>query len=443
MRYNHIKIFIIVFVGLAVILGFSYFKSSEVKSGLNAPHPAIASAETITHPENAHENSLSEPEFEFESVRVRFGSTLAGVLDQSRASNSEANAIISAMRTVYNPRKIKAGDVIRIAKDEKARIAELHYKPATELTIIIKRDLNDQFIAVVDSLPVVTDTGYIFGSLETTVYDAVLEQGESPELIAAFTNVFQWDIDFFTEPRVGDQFAMIFEKQFVTDENTGRRSFLRYGKILAGAYLKQDSSYIAFNFPDEKGYSRFYDAQGNSFQKTFLKSPLNYSRIASYFSRGRMHPILKIVRPHTGVDYSAARGTPIVASADGRIIHIGWLGGYGKCIKISHKNGTFVTLYGHLSRFAAGLKVGSHIVQNQLIGYVGSTGLATGPHLHYTMYRNGKAIDPLKLRPSSGKQIEAEKMAAFSTRRDALLQQIGLLDHEDFSFSQQIAAIAR
>lgn len=442
MRYNHLKIFLIVLLGLIVILGFSFYKSSEFKSTLHAPEPATAKAEPAQPPEPVLSHS-SEPDLEFKDVRVRYGSNLASVLDQNRVARSEAAGIISAMRTVFNPRKIKAGDVIRIAKDAEARLVELRYKPATELTILIERSADGRFIAVVDSMPVITDTGFIFGTLQTSVYDAVLAQGESPELIAAFTDVFQWDIDFFTEPRSGDQFAMIFEKQYVDDNLTGRRSFLRYGRILAGAYLKRDSSYVAFNFPDEKGYSRFYDTHGNSFQKTFLKSPLNYRRIASYFSRGRLHPILKIVRPHTGVDYSAARGTPVVASADGRIVHIGWLGGYGKCIKISHKNGTFVTLYGHLSRFASGLKTGSVVVQNQVIGFVGSTGLATGPHLHYTMYRNGKAIDPLKIRPTSGKKISLEDMPRFAEVRDALLQRLGLASHDDFAFSQQITTIAR
>ncbi|MFQ5628777.1 MAG: peptidoglycan DD-metalloendopeptidase family protein [bacterium] len=365
------------------------------------------------------------------------------MLHKNHVDASEAATIIEAMRSVYNPRKIKAGDVFEIAKDRNNKIVVLRYKPSTELTIIIKRDSRDRFTATVDSLQVLTETGFVYGILKTTLYDAVLQTGESPELIVNFTDIFQWDIDFFTEPRFGDRYSILFEKQFVFDSTNQQRSFLRYGKILAGAYLKRDSSYIAFNFPDKKGYSRFYDTHGNNFQKTFLKSPLNFRRIASYFSRGRFHPILKIVRPHTGVDYSAARGTPVVASADGRIVHIGWLGGYGKCIKISHKNGTFVTLYGHLTRYASRLKKGSQVVQNQVIGYVGSTGLATGPHLHYTMYRNGKPINPLKIRPASGKPIASDLLPQFNTQRDVLLKRLGIASNQNFDYSQPPVAMAR
>lgn len=421
------------FLCLLAILGFSFY------STIGSEPPVHENKPSETHDPILIETNPPE----FESVRIRTGSNLGYVLDRKNVSASDANEIIAAMRRVFNPRKIKAGDILKIARDENDTFLELRYKPSAELTIIVKRDSLNQFIALADTLPVYTETGYVFGTLETTLYDAVLESGESPELIMNFTDIFQWDIDFFTEPRVGDRFAILFEKQFVVDRLTQLPSFLRYGDVLAGAYLKKDSSYIAFNFPDDRGYSRFYDFYGKSFQKTFLKSPLNYRRIASYFSKARFHPILKIVRPHTGIDYSAARGTPVVAAADGRVIHIGWLGGYGHCVKISHKNGTYVTLYGHLSRYAKGLKPGRMIMQNQIIGFVGSTGLATGPHLHYTMYLNGKPINPLKIRPTSGKSITPELMPQFRDQREIFLARLGLAFEDEIDFSQQVSTLAR
>jgi murein DD-endopeptidase MepM/ murein hydrolase activator NlpD len=434
MKFNVWHFFTAGLFVLFVVWGFSFYSKSKTEVAIGS----LVRSESPAIPAYS-----SSPSLEYEAVRMRPGSSLGNMLKKHNVEAREAYDIITALRRVFNPRKIKAGDILKIAKDENDAILELRYKPSTELTIIIKRDSLNQFIALADTLPVYTETGFVYGTLETTLYDAVLGAGESPELIMNFTDIFQWDIDFFTEPRVGDRFAILFEKQFVVDRLTHLPSFLRYGEVIAGAYLKKDSSYIAFNFPDDKGYPRFYDVHGNSFQKTFLKSPLNYRRIASYFSRARFHPILKIVRPHTGIDYSAARGTPVVAAADGRIVHIGWLGGYGKCIKISHKNGTYITLYGHLSRYATGLKPGSQVVQNQVIGYVGSTGLATGPHLHYTMYLNGKPINPLKIRPSSGKSIAPDLMPQFSEMRDIFLARLGLTPENELDFSQQVIAIAR
>ncbi len=380
-------------------------------------------------------------EVQFEEIMLKRGVTLSSLLKNNDVASAQAYGIIEAMRKVFSPKKIRAGERIKLARDDYGSVREVQYKPSASTTVIVRRDYLDNFTASVDTLPGMIDTGLIFGEIETSLYAAVLKTGESPELISKFSDIFQWDVDFLMDPRVGDRFAILFEKEFVSDGQGGKRTFVGYGDILAGAYIKRDTTLTAYGFPNKQGFMRYYDEQGRSFQKTFLKSPLNYSRISSYFSYGRFHPILKRVRAHTGVDFSAPRGTPVVASADGKVISAGWNGGYGNCIKISHKNGTYVTLYGHLSRFARGLRAGAQVSQNQVIGYVGSTGLSTGPHLHYTMYQNGKPINPLRMKSSSGDPIAKSEMLRFTSARDVLLFRLGLnLDKEPiFDFEASLA----
>jgi murein DD-endopeptidase MepM/ murein hydrolase activator NlpD len=241
-------------------------------------------------------------------------------------------------------------------------------------------------------------------------------------------------MSIFIDTQRGDRFRILFEKLFV-QRSDGGKEFVRYGRILAASYEPQSTQYsnlkddlTAFYFATKNGKGGYYDRDGRSFQKAFLKSPLNYRRISSHFSFGRFHPILKKFRAHTGVDFAAATGTPVVASANGTIKEIGWKGGYGNCVLIEHKN-HFATLYGHLSRFAE-FKAGDAVAQGEVVGYVGSTGLSTGPHLHYTIYLDGDAIDPLKLQPTSGDPIPLKQFSPFAKQRHALLMQIGLLpDH--------------
>ncbi len=363
----------------------------------------------------------------FESIRIRRGATLESLLRRRGVVREEVRDIIRSLSDVFNPRRLRAGDHISLGFLPDGVLKELRYTPEPEISIRVRRETDGRFVAVADTLPKFSDVALVRGEIQTSLFEAVLAAGESPELIMAFTDIFQWDIDFFTEPRRGDRFAILFEKEFILDEHTGLPTFLRYGPILAAAYIKKDHALVAYGYPRASdGRMQYYDAEGKSFQKTFLRSPLNYRRISSYFSSARRHPILKRVRAHTGVDFAAAKGTPVVASADGRVIHAGWLGGYGRTVKISHKNGTYVTLYGHLSRLRKGIRKGVTVKQNQVIGYVGATGIATGPHLHYTMYYNGRPVDPLKIRPAAGDPIAENQLAAFHELRKQREKQLGI-----------------
>ncbi|KAA3619491.1 MAG: hypothetical protein DWQ05_01860 [Calditrichaeota bacterium] len=383
-----------------------------------------SAASTNTDSDKVYSENIRE-------VRVRFGMTLGNILRKNDIPRLQIQPLLNAFSSVYNPRKIRAGEKLQLKFDADGQFSALYYRPTPDRKVNIFADSSGNFIAHLDTLPIIVKEKLLVGTIETTLYEAILQAGESPELIMAFSDIFQWDIDFFIDPRVGDSFGILYQKKSVIDPESGLPTFLQYGDILAAAYAQKDTTLIAFGNPVENGLLLYYDENGKSFQKTFLKSPLNYRRISSYFSRSRFHTIFKRRRAHTGVDFAARTGTPVVSSADGTVIFKGWNGGYGRCVKISHKNGSYVTLYGHLSRYA-NLRVGQKISQNHLVGYVGQSGNATGPHLHYTMYYNKKAIDPLKIRPLAGKPLQASQLPEFNLLKETLLQKLGLGTHKNF-----------
>jgi murein DD-endopeptidase MepM/ murein hydrolase activator NlpD len=387
-----------------------------------SPPPAHKTADTTALAVVAPAIMLEQP--------IGYGETLMNLLQESAVLPGDITRTIAALQKIFDPRDLRAGHSIRVAIDSSGALQQLLYRPSPEITVRVEREANGDLTGRCDTLALTPEIFLLTGEIETTLYEAVLAGGEKPDLLFDFTDIMQWDVDFFIDPQRGDRFRMLFEKLFVPAENNNK-AFVRYGRILAASYepkqARAASEFIAaFYFKSENGKGGYFDRDGKSFQKTFLKSPLNYRRISSFFSFGRKHPILKKIRAHTGVDFAADLGTPVVASASGTVKEIGWNGGYGNCVMIEHKN-HFATLYGHLSRFAEALKVGETVEQNQVVGYVGSTGLSTGPHLHYTMFLNGAAINPLKIQPSSGDPISAELMPRFAAQRNALLRQIGLL----------------
>lgn len=259
------------------------------------------------------------------------------------------------------------------------------------------------------------------GKIESSLWESMINECESPELIMKFTEIFEWDIDFLTEPRKRDSFRLIFEEY----HKDGK--FVRYGDILAAEYNTAfGGTHQAVLYQDLTGHKDYYDLSGKSLKKAFLKSPLNYRRISSRFSYSRFHPIFKRRQPHLGVDYAAPVGTPVVASGDGVVIYAGWKGGFGKLVQIRHPNG-FVTSYGHLSRFAKGIRRGARVNQKDLIGYVGNTGCSTGPHLDYRVKANGRYVNPLKMIVPSAKPVQEQYFADFERQRDNLLYALNFL----------------
>ncbi|MBW1824617.1 MAG: M23 family metallopeptidase [Deltaproteobacteria bacterium] len=261
----------------------------------------------------------------------------------------------------------------------------------------------------------------IAGTIKNSLFEDATKAGCGPQLILNFADIFAWDVDFFSDLRENDSFRLLFEEIYKDGE------FVKYGKILAAEFTNQGKRFRTFYFENDKGNAGYYDDEGRSVDREFLKSPLRFSRISSRFSKRRFHPILRINRPHSGVDYAAPTGTPVEAICDGKIIFIGWKNDYGKCIKLRH-NHIYTSYYGHLSRFAKGMKRGKRVKQGQVIGYVGSTGLATGPHLDYRLKKRGGFIDPLKFRSPRISSISKAQLPQFEKSKRQMLVLLGQLD---------------
>jgi murein DD-endopeptidase MepM/ murein hydrolase activator NlpD len=254
------------------------------------------------------------------------------------------------------------------------------------------------------------------GVIETSLYNAIMDAGGSPMLVNELADVYAWEIDFFGLQN-GDAFKVIYERFEVNGEEAGM------GKIITSWFLHQGNPFYAVQYDQGEGIE-YFDEEGQSLRKTFLKAPLRFSRISSRFTYSRLHPILKIRRPHTGVDYAAPRGTPVVAVGDGIVTMAAYKGGGGNTVKIRH-NSNYTTAYLHLSGYGKGIRKGTKVKQGQVIGYVGSTGLSTGPHLDFRFWKNGKPVDPLKIDPPSANPINENHKETYNA---IMRQMISKLD---------------
>jgi murein DD-endopeptidase MepM/ murein hydrolase activator NlpD len=291
-----------------------------------------------------------------------------------------------------------------------------------ELTVLLDRRSELHLVRVGEKIqvemtvrPVASEVVRIEGEVVSSLFGAVEDAGARPELAVEMAQVFQWDIDFFRDVRAGDRFVAVVDYQTVDDE------FFGYGTLFATRYVNDGRSYDAVVYPDDDGRLGYYDLEGRALRKQFLRSPLEFSRITSRFSMSRFHPVLKRRLPHYGVDYGAPVGTPVRVTADGTVTFLGRNGGAGRMIRVRHPNG-YVTHYLHLSRYASGIRKGSRVVQGQVIGYVGSSGLSTGPHLDYRVQQNGRWINPLTISSPPTKPLDASRLQRYLAHALAILE---------------------
>lgn len=314
--------------------------------------------------------------------------------------------ITSRFSQMFDLKKSQTGDNFKVFLDPDNSIVAFEYVSGDLKRYRLDRE-GDDFIKSVSDIGLDRVVKEVKGEVHTTLWDALHPHLPDMSLFFDMVEIFGWEIDFLTEPRIGDTFHMIYEIY----EKDGE--FKKTGRILAVEYVLEGNSHRAFLFTDPTGYQDYYDENGYSLRKALLKSPLNYRRISSTFSWRRLHPIYKIYRPHLGVDYAAPVGTPIVAAGDGYVTFKGKKGGYGNYLEIKHSF-DFVTCYGHLRNFARGVMNGRHVVQGQVIGYVGNTGESTGPHLDYRVRRKGKYINPLKMTIPAAMPVNDEYRPQFN-----------------------------
>jgi len=347
------------------------------------------------------------------------GETVSRLLDEY-LSPAEVEQLEDSCKEVFPLHTIRAGHAYAVTLYE-GDFKRFEYEIDREKKLVVSRTENG-FEASEKRLAFETYTVRLDGEISLSLFGAIERIGESGELAMQLADIFGWEIDFIRDIRVGDTFRVLVEKRM----RNGK--FMGYGEILAAEFVNQGRRSQGYLFHDEAGLPGYYDAEGNSLRKAFLKAPLEFSRISSDFSWRRLHPILKKYRPHPGIDYAAPTGTPVRTVGNGTIIAKGWMGGGGNTVKIRHMNG-YETLYMHLSRFARIAK-GDKVEQGEIIGYVGSTGLSTGPHLDFRMKKNGYYINPHKVENPKAASLPQHMMPAFSKRAQKLAS---LLDDKDFS----------
>jgi murein DD-endopeptidase MepM/ murein hydrolase activator NlpD len=332
-----------------------------------------------------------------------------------------AKADLAAIRNLPGIRQsldfLKPGDAIRVTHLNDGGIEELSRKVSETETLKVVRG-DGGFAAQIINDPVQTRIRTASATIDSSLFQAA-EAAEISDLVALkLANVFAWDIDFVLDIREGDRFTAVYEQVY----QDGR--YLRDGEVLAAEFVNAGKVYRAIRFTAEDGSTGYYTPDGKPMRKAFLRAPVDFTRVSSGFNTARLHPVLNIIRGHMGTDYAAPTGTPVHAAGDGRVNFEGIRGGYGKSIVLAHGSGVS-TLYGHLSRFAKNLRTGAHVTQGDVIGYVGMTGLATGPHLHYEFLMNGVHMNPQTVRLPGAEPLHPAALAKFRTVAAPLLGSLG------------------
>ena len=350
---------------------------------------------------------------------------LSDVLTRAGITGREYVSFMKAAHTL-NPRRMQPGLIFELRRLKSATVVNrFGVRLGPESHLVMSRLGGDSgWTETVEEIPWAAERLRTTAVIQTNLYDALdaaipdsfLPVRQRVALAWAIADVYDWEIDFTRDLRPGDRVEVLIERLQSAD---GER---RLGRVLAARVDVAGSPSFAFAFDGANGQSGFYDDRGRSLRRAFLRAPLRFSHISSRFG-GRFHPILKRWRSHEGTDYAAAYGTPVRATAEGTVIEAGRNGGYGNLIELRHANG-IQTRYGHLSRFAAGLHVGQRVHQEQIIGYVGATGLATGPHLHYEFRVNGRATNPQRKDAGAGEPVPAKLKSAFDTARAQLLAEL-------------------
>jgi len=372
--------------------------------------------EKVDHFKNIY--GLSTDTLNVSKYEINSGQNLSDILDIHGIDYQIIDQIVLSSRNVYDVRKMRAGNSYYILSEQDS-LADPKYLVYERNPIdFVVFSLQDSFYTYLDSKLLTADTVTTYGEIDGSLWFSMIDNNNDPELAINLSDVYAWTIDFFGLYS-GDSYKIIYEKTYADTQYIG------IGNILSAEFRHRGYPYFAYIF-DQDGQQDYFDEKGESLRRAFLKAPLKYSRISSRFSYNRMHPILKIRRPHLGVDYVAPIGTPVQTVGDGVITRLGYAGQAGRLVEVKH-NGNYKTQYMHLSKYGNGIKVGKRVMQGDIVGYVGSSGLSTAAHLDFRFYKNGQAVDPLKVKSPAVKPVKSENLEEFYRAVDYWNKKLGLI----------------
>jgi murein DD-endopeptidase MepM/ murein hydrolase activator NlpD len=336
--------------------------------------------------------------------------TITQALSQHGLPSTLITEIVESARPVYNLTKVKARQLYWLCVTQEGKFRNFRYPLDDKRYLTVYHDeAQDKLVSVVKDFQYETRVESVSAGIDTSLFASIESIGEKDQLALDMAEVFSSDIDFNTDIQKGDSFRALVEKKYLNGQFTG------YGTILAASFSNGRRTFMGIRFNDENGKPAYYGPDGKALKKSFLRSPLKFTRITSKFSLSRLHPVLRVLRPHLGVDYAAPIGTSVHAVGSAVVTSAGWSGGSGRMVKLRHSGG-YETMYLHLSRIA--VKVGARVSQGDVIGYVGSSGLSTGPHLDFRVYRNGHAVNPLKIISPPGAPVSPAHFDQFAALRD-------------------------
>jgi murein DD-endopeptidase MepM/ murein hydrolase activator NlpD len=357
--------------------------------------------------------------FDLITGHIKRNGFLSEILLKHGVSMQEIDQVLKNSKSVFDVRKIRSGNNYILFCDRDSLAKAKYFVYEHDPTTCFVFSFNDSLNITPFRKEIKSEIKYSSGTIETSLWDAMVNGGLNKSLVSDLSNIFAWTVDFFGLQK-GDNFKVIYEEFFIDGKTLGT------GKIYGAQFNRTGSTITAIPFIQD-GKESFFDFDGNSLRKAFLKAPLEFARITSHFSSARMHPILRIVRPHYGVDYAAPIGTPVKAIGDGRVTACTNEGGSGRMVRIQH-NSVYATGYMHLSRFGEGIAPGKLVKQGDIIGYVGSSGLSTGPHLDFRFYMNGSPVDPLKVDAPPVEPVSEENKGRFEKIKTVVLSLLGTFD---------------
>jgi len=357
------------------------------------------------------------PQVRTETVTLRRGDTLVSALGRLGIDRRASTDIADALRAGgADLRRMRASDELAITWTLEGEPIAVRWEPSPWLGFVAVATDAGWEIRRAETRPDVRIEA-VAGEVRRSLFEAVEAMGESPQLVLDLVEIFSSDFDFTADTRSGDRFRLLVEKRYAGEQ------FVDYGQVLVAQYLSDGRILTGVGFEPVGGRVAYYDLEGRSLKKTFLKSPLEFTRITSGFTYARPHPILGGVRPHLAVDYAAPVGTPVRAVADGTVTAAGWNGGNGIQVQLRHHAG-YETVYNHLARLAPGVRAGGRVTQRQVIGFVGSTGLSTGPHLDYRVAKNGRFVNPLSEKFIPGQPLDGAEHGRFLKEARALVRRL-------------------
>jgi murein DD-endopeptidase MepM/ murein hydrolase activator NlpD len=410
-----VDFFLLLFLAFVLALIF-YFVIDRMKLGEEKEEPLIITQDSIPPPTILY--GIEVDSLKIIESAVKRDENFSALLSQYNVPLTTIHKLVDSFSSVFDFRRLRYGNKYTLLLDEKK--AKLRY-------FIYETDPISYVVVNFDSLRVYKEVRNvdtvirkISGIINTSLWVDMIDNGAPQDLITAMADLYAWQVDFFSISN-GDRFKIIFEEIMIDSTSIG------IGKIKSALFRHNDENFYAVGYKQD-GIDDYFDERGNCLRKMFLKSPLKFSRISSRFTRSRYHPILKIYRPHLAIDYVAPKGTPVHTIGNGIVISAGYSGGAGNTVKIRHPN-TFISGYNHLSRFGPGIRAGKRVSQGDLIGYVGSTGLSTGPHLDFRIWKNGSNINPLSIKAPPAKSVDKAHLNEFNGIRNKSLYQLNQISY--------------